>query len=275
MANNKHDPLIGASLKLETVSSGIVSEKALVSPGQRGRPPPELFPLYFKHHDPAPLVGCTSTPEGDFSSLSPDAADLVYPIRSVVSISQPLQLTPGSPNTFWGSNNSSVGSITGKAPAKVCIGPEVRRSRSNSPKNVPGLGQASAASPGMTSDSRLGRSASVVGVSSEGDMIGGSGTKLGGKNQLLRDHPGESYMTTRFEHKMTGDGHCVITGVSGSENMQRCEDEPIHIPGAVQGFGVLIALKEDADGKLGVKIVSEVGSNLNSRKIYRELYADH
>lgn len=272
MANDRdgRGRLIGASLNLETAPSGIVSEKALVSPG---RPPPELFPLYFKHHDPTSLVGCSPTPESDFGSLSPDATDLVYPIRSVVSISQPLQLTPGSPNTFWGSNSGSVGSITGKAPAEVCVGLGIHRSRSNSPQNVPG--QTSAASPGMTSDSPLRRSASVVSASSGEDMAGGNETKLGEKNQPMGDHPRESYMTTRFEHKMTGDGHCVITGVSGSENMQRCEDEPIHIPGAVQGFGVLVALEEDADGKLGVKIVSEVGSNLNSRKIYIGNYADH
>ncbi|CAZ83363.1 unnamed protein product [Tuber melanosporum] len=49
----------------------------------------------------------------------------------------------------------------------------------------------------------------------------------------------------------------VVTGVSGSESIQRCEDEPIHIPRAVQGFGVLIALKGGMEGGLDVKIVSE------------------
>lgn len=35
--------------------------------------------------------------------------------------------------------------------------------------------------------------------------------------------------------------------------------QPIHIPGAVQGFGVLIALEEDLDtGNLVVRVVSEV-----------------
>lgn len=256
MANNKHGRIIGPSLKLETASSGIVSERAhrdLVPPGQHGRPPPGLFPLHFKQHDPTPPTQYTTTPGSDFGSLSPDAADLVYPIRSVVSISQPLKLTPSSPNTFWGSNDSSVGSITGKAPAEVCIGLGIHRSHSESPKNVP------ISYPGMTSEapSELGN-VSVVGASSEEDMADGRTT--GGENQPSRGYPEESYVTTRFEHKMTGEGHCVITGVSGSENMQRCEDEPIRIPGAIQGFGVLVALKEDADGKLGVKIVSEVGS---------------
>jgi light-regulated signal transduction histidine kinase (bacteriophytochrome) len=74
----------------------------------------------------------------------------------------------------------------------------------------------------------------------------------------VTDRAGDSYVTARFKHIVTDEGHMVVTGVAGSERIQRCEDEPIHIPGAVQGFGVLIAVKEDAEGKLGVKIASEV-----------------
>jgi light-regulated signal transduction histidine kinase (bacteriophytochrome) len=70
----------------------------------------------------------------------------------------------------------------------------------------------------------------------------------------------EALMTTRFRHIITDDGHAVITGRDG--DLQRCEDEPIHTPGAVQGFGLLIALREEADGRLSVRIVSE-----NSKKI--------
>jgi light-regulated signal transduction histidine kinase (bacteriophytochrome) len=47
----------------------------------------------------------------------------------------------------------------------------------------------------------------------------------------------------------------IISGRDG-DILQRCEDEPIHIPGAVQGFGLLIALQEE-DCKLVVRIVSE------------------
>jgi light-regulated signal transduction histidine kinase (bacteriophytochrome) len=40
--------------------------------------------------------------------------------------------------------------------------------------------------------------------------------------------------------------------------LTRCEDEPIHIPGAVQGFGVLIAVHEEPETEnLTVRIVSE------------------
>ena len=40
-------------------------------------------------------------------------------------------------------------------------------------------------------------------------------------------------VTARFKHIVTAEGHAVITGRDG-ETLQRCEDEPIHIPGAVR-----------------------------------------
>lgn len=80
----------------------------------------------------------------------------------------------------------------------------------------------------------------------------------------------DSLYTTRFTHVMMDEGHAVITGRDGK--LQRCEDEPIHTPGAVQGFGMLLTLREDAEGRLQVRHVSE-----NSQKIigYRpqELFA--
>ncbi|KAI9665989.1 MAG: Light-sensor Protein kinase [Bathelium mastoideum] len=78
-------------------------------------------------------------------------------------------------------------------------------------------------------------------------------------------------LTARFKHVVYEGKHVVITGRDGS-TLQRCEDEPIHIPGAVQGFGMLVALQEEADGKLAVRIVSE-----NSKRIMgytpRQLFA--
>ncbi|RVX67364.1 hypothetical protein B0A52_09145 [Exophiala mesophila] len=62
-------------------------------------------------------------------------------------------------------------------------------------------------------------------------------------------------VTARFKHVVTDSGHAVITGRDG-ETLQRCEDEPIHIPGAVQSFGSLIALR-DEDDKLVVRVASE------------------
>ena len=63
-------------------------------------------------------------------------------------------------------------------------------------------------------------------------------------------------ITARFKHAVTEGGHAVITGRDG-DTLQRCEDEPIHIPGAIQSFGLLIALSEEEEGKLKVRVVSE------------------
>ncbi|KAJ4254346.1 hypothetical protein NW762_009938 [Fusarium torreyae] len=62
-------------------------------------------------------------------------------------------------------------------------------------------------------------------------------------------------VTSRFTHVVTDDGHAVITGRDGV--LQRCEDEPIHTPGAVQAFGVLVALREENDGCFVARYVSE------------------
>ena len=76
--------------------------------------------------------------------------------------------------------------------------------------------------------------------------------------------------TARFKHVVTDGGHAIITGRDG-DTLQRCEDEPIHIPGAVQGFGLLIAMQEGTEGKLSVRVASE-----NAKKIIgyspRELF---
>ncbi|OLN95972.1 Cyanobacterial phytochrome B [Colletotrichum chlorophyti] len=65
----------------------------------------------------------------------------------------------------------------------------------------------------------------------------------------------DGLLTTRFKHVMTDEGHHVITGTDGVP--QRCEDEPIHTPGAVQGFGALVAIREEADGRFAVRYASE------------------
>nr|DAZ85347.1 TPA_exp: phytochrome-1 [Monilinia laxa] len=63
-------------------------------------------------------------------------------------------------------------------------------------------------------------------------------------------------VTARFKHIVTAEGHAIITGRDG-DVLQTCEDEPIHIPGAIQGFGLLIALSEHDDSQLLVRLVSE------------------
>ncbi|GAA5980690.1 hypothetical protein JCM11641_000177 [Rhodosporidiobolus odoratus] len=63
-------------------------------------------------------------------------------------------------------------------------------------------------------------------------------------------------MTTRFEHQISDGGEIlVLTGREGQ--LERCEDEPIHCPGAVQAFGVLIVFDLEDSGHMKVKQVSE------------------
>lgn len=71
----------------------------------------------------------------------------------------------------------------------------------------------------------------------------------------LHSQPEPGLVTARFKHVVTDEGHAVITGRDG-ETLQRCEDEPIHIPGAIQSFGLMIVLREEAE-KLVVRVASE------------------
>lgn len=82
-------------------------------------------------------------------------------------------------------------------------------------------------------------------------------------------YPAGFYATNRHKHVETEDGHMVITGVNGFERLQHCEDEPIRIPGAVQGFGCLVAFRvegEEGEERLDVRIVSEVRAGSETRE---------
>ena len=88
----------------------------------------------------------------------------------------------------------------------------------------------------------------------EGNASTGQSSTISNKSARSESGLG-GLVTARFKHVVTEGGHAVITG-RGGETLQRCEDEPIHIPGAVQSFGLLIALREE-DGKFVVRVVSE------------------
>ncbi|TFK40714.1 hypothetical protein BDQ12DRAFT_697388 [Crucibulum laeve] len=73
-------------------------------------------------------------------------------------------------------------------------------------------------------------------VSSESQTSSQSGTNSAMSEDLI---------TFRFKHARDEYGNHVVIGREGK--LQRCEDEPIRTPGAVQGFGVLIAVDEQED----------------------------
>ncbi|KAI9893987.1 MAG: Light-sensor Protein kinase [Vezdaea aestivalis] len=90
----------------------------------------------------------------------------------------------------------------------------------------------------------------------------GSSATMVAQNSLATDEDfGGGIVTTRFKYVTTEEGHSVITGREG-EALQRCEDEPIHVPGAVQGFGALVVLREESQAKLVVRIASENTSTI-------------
>lgn len=89
----------------------------------------------------------------------------------------------------------------------------------------------------------------------------GSSNKAEGIRTPLDTEAMETHTTARFKHVVTKEGHAIITGRDG-DTLQKCEDEPIHIPGAVQSFGLLIALSEETEGVLTVRIVSENSQRL-------------
>ncbi|KAK6401287.1 hypothetical protein LTR81_023548 [Elasticomyces elasticus] len=235
--------------------------------------------------------------------LSPAAGDMVYPIRSVVSVEQPAP-TPGQRDM-----GSYFQTAYGRRPSMISASEQSQgsmRSRKTGGGGDTGVRQAGQDPPMSPSDSKQtfipgqsrkpststtgGSQASVSPVTGSpssqqkrkstgyfNQMIAGDGgpdSEKGEDNSLRPQyvrslsqrsiHSNEEMgglVTARFKHIVSEDGHAVITGRE-SETLQRCEDEPIHIPGAVQGFGMLVALEEQSEAKLVVKVVSENSKRL-------------
>jgi hypothetical protein len=67
--------------------------------------------------------------------------------------------------------------------------------------------------------------------------------------------PQTRYLTNKFSY-LGGESQDPSTLPEG-QKIFRCEDEPIHIPGAIQRFGALVAVKENENGHFLVRIASE------------------
>ncbi|KAE9983103.1 hypothetical protein BLS_004939 [Venturia inaequalis] len=200
------------------------------------------------------------------SALSPGSTDRVFPIRSAVQIdtsSTPVASMnpmdgyfykngrPAQRNSSISASEGSVGSMKRYAASSYSErGPSGDQQNANSRLNPPRLPAQlfQDVIGGKSADDSSLRNSSIAGSIAPSTRSG------------VSDDGDNFVMTARFQHVVTEDGHAVITGRDG-EVLQRCEDEPIHIPGAVQGFGLLIALQEE-DGKCIVRIVSE-----NSKRI--------
>jgi light-regulated signal transduction histidine kinase (bacteriophytochrome) len=224
--------------------------------------------------------------------LSPAAVDRVFPIRSVISV-QPTPPTPstarpgqtegyfpniaaarrGSVSTSSSSNQSSKTRKDGKTAWERATERNERneKSRAISATTGPDPDFRSNLGPAPTRRQSADFLAGVLTGRNDDDgrSTGAGSATPSGLNPSshdaasIRSNADETgpLMTARFKHVVTEGGHAIITGRDG-DTLQRCEDEPIHIPGAVQGFGLLIALEEQQDSKLVVRVVSENSKRL-------------
>jgi light-regulated signal transduction histidine kinase (bacteriophytochrome) len=222
---------------------------------------------------------------GSTSSIA-DPADRVFPIRSVVSVDQshPTPWMSARPSgeaeyfprieTMWDGR-----SRPGHARSETELSGSLRRIDTN-PSTRSWLQQGLRDSPGgwgkRTRNNTLSGSISSpasdgrpLSLFADGDSDSASeATNDLGPQTVTDGSPGrkspvevnEQLYAPRFKHVMTNEGHYVITGRDGT--LQRCEDEPIHTPGAVQSFGLLIALKEESDGRFPVHVASENAAQL-------------
>lgn len=206
------------------------------------------------------------------ASSTADPADRVFPIRSVVSVDQ-SQPTP------WSTRTSGEHEYFPRFDPNT----SARHRASNALAELESIKRADT----VPSSSSVGRSSSTSGTtrgtrkntmsgsisspvsdshplpifndsSSDGDSEAaspGQGAVLSDGGRRTPGELNEQLYATRFSHVTTAEGHYVITGRDGT--LQRCEDEPIHTPGAVQSFGLLVALREDSEGRFLVHVVSE------------------
>ena len=204
--------------------------------------------------------------------------DRVFPIRSVVSVDTsqaqtPHSTKPASPRQdYFPSLDSIAGSRKdAKAPPSETVGDTSAKRLlhaqppHDSPANTSSRVKRDHHSTGTNESGRYGGGSRMRLFSDASSDHSNARTESSYVDNSLRSHgthtPSEvgsinGHVTVRFKHIVTAEGHAVITGRDG-DAIQRCEDEPIHIPGAIQGFGMLLALEEKEEGQLLVRVVSE------------------
>ncbi|KAL1586465.1 hypothetical protein WHR41_05359 [Cladosporium halotolerans] len=220
--------------------------------------------------------------------LSPAEADRVFPVRSVVSVGPNPTPDPGrhqqregyfpSPATTRRSSTKTTEPSRQSTPASHdrdragsgsawdrALRRNIQESAKPSEKDI--RSKAGPMSPSRQPPDVL--AAMLTGTDGGDARSTGAGStapsaaRTSTYAESTRSNPDDigPLVTARFKHVITEGGHAIITGRDG-ETLQRCEDEPIHIPGAVQSFGVLLALEEQQDDKFVVRVVSENSKNL-------------
>ncbi|KAL9052356.1 MAG: hypothetical protein Q9162_005448 [Coniocarpon cinnabarinum] len=286
--------------------SASVSTPTRVAEEARAEPVPSIFSgqRSYSSSSPNPAAAArrqratsvsNDTGAPNLGPISPDAVDRVFPMRSFVSVdptptpsqardkrdgyfSSVMRDAMGRTASHMSRGNSSTG-----APAPIMeepgasFRPGLTQRQSYGLGNGPRKGSADGSDRfnlrggegpyAIMSDAASVGSESLTGRPPTPSRAGSVASARTGKD--VDDTGG--LVTARFKHVVTEGGHAVITGRDG-ETLQRCEDEPIHIPGAVQSFGLLVALQEEEEGRLTVRVVSE-----NSKRILgytpRQLFA--
>lgn len=214
--------------------------------------------------------------EPRFPRLSFDAPDRVFPIRSVISVDPTVSNPPAaqSPSPKWSQSRDLSPAKEGERGFYSID----EASTQNTIGNASSRPDDSSEQTGMSDiveevkdSEKAARHLVIENISAQFSSDGHSVTSsTDGGVPVVRDEPSRStpaennepdLLTSRFQHVVTGSGHAIITGRDG-DNFQFCEDEPIHIPGAVQSFGVMIALEEEKEGKLVVRVASENSADL-------------
>lgn len=213
-----------------------------------------------------------------FPRLSFDAPDRVFPIRSVISVDPTASNPPTSqsPPPQW-SQSMPLSPVKDGDRGFYSID-QASRQNTQEEEVSPDRAKDSTDQTGMSDiveenkeSEKAARNRVIESISAQLSSDGHSVTSsTDGGVPVAKDEPSRSrltehnepeLLTSRFQHIVTESGHAIITG-RDSNDFQFCEDEPIHIPGAVQSFGVLIALEEEKEGKLVVRVVSENSADL-------------
>ena len=222
--------------------------------------------------------------------LSPDQYDRVFPIRSVVSV-DPAAQTPTSRSETsdgwpfnYSQSSSQQPSVLGRRASNASAASSDRQSQRQGSEAAMRTKAGDSARFGPTSQPRSSRMDQTrqgstprtpaedarlrqyqLPSDNQSQHSGSTSHVSSVKGQPASMRSGDDYyggvVTARFKHVVTEGGHAIMTGRDG-ETLQRCEDEPIHIPGAIQGFGLLIAMSESPDGKLPINVVSENSQRL-------------
>ncbi|KAJ5469266.1 hypothetical protein N7539_008884 [Penicillium diatomitis] len=196
-----------------------------------------------------------------------DGIDRVFPVRSVVSVDPMASSTHGrgttspisdGPRQYPFRNDNSRPDPQNNYPNAQYLGPSFL---------APGISASMGRAESVVSDtktelathsmaSRVAQHPELYARVKSNSRSASSATPDVSSQGVSDPDSAQGHFTSRFQHVMTENGHAVITGRKGDQ-FQYCEDEPIRIPGAVQSFGVMIALREESPDELVVRVVSE------------------